>query len=77
MDQPALELLPHEQALADLRWIASGFLVVGWWIAYWLWPAGILDLPLAEIGLSAALRVIASIAVGIGTFCGTVLLARD
>ena len=77
MDQPTLKLFPNEQALTDFRWIASGFLVVGWWIAYWLWPAGMLNLPLADIWPSGVLRVLASIAVGIGTFCGTVLLARD
>jgi hypothetical protein len=77
MDPPALKLLPYEQALADCRWIASGFLVIGWWIAYWLWPAGITYLPLGEIGLSGALWILASVGVGIGTFCGTVFLAWD
>jgi hypothetical protein len=59
--------MTDEEALASMRkaqWggrtLAAVLLGIGWAAAFWVWPDGITDLPLAAIRLGAFLRAIAS-----------------
>ena len=40
-------------------------LAIGWVVAYWIWPKGITDLPLAAITLGALLRALAAGAIAL------------
>jgi len=57
--------MTNEEAERSNRKVALGYLVVGLAIAYWVWPDGITDLPLAQITLGGFLRFFASAAIAL------------
>jgi hypothetical protein len=60
MDEPERKFVSNEEAQATTRMVATVLLAIGFVIAYWVWPAGITDLPLAAVTFGALLRAIAS-----------------
>ena len=61
------KFVSNDRAKWTARVTAAVFLGIGWAAAYWVWPAGITDLPLAAIKFGALLRAIASGAIAIVT----------
>lgn len=47
------------------RVMAAIILVLGWTIAYWLWPTGIGDSALSQVSLTGVVRLLASTVTGI------------
>ena len=62
----------NEDAQRTTRRIGFVLLSIAWAIAYWVWPAGVIDLPMSEFTLGGFLRVIAS---GGLTLAGIAMLA--
>lgn len=54
--------------------MAAVFLAIGWAAAYWVWPSGIIDLPLLQITLGTLFRVIASGAIAFAVFVMAAML---
>ena len=59
--------MTHEEALASTRqaevvvWVMAAVLLgIGCAIAYWIWPPGIMDVPLASVTVGTFLRMLAS-----------------
>ena len=60
MEEPAPKYTTNEQAQATTRFVALIFLAIGWSIAYWVWPNGIMDVPIGGITVGTLLQAIAS-----------------
>jgi len=60
MGEPSGKFVSNESAQAKVRVMAAVLLGIGAAAAYWVWPAGITDLPLAAITFGALLRAGAS-----------------
>lgn len=57
--------------------IALGFLVIGATIAYWIWPSGIADLPLAMITLGQLIRAAMACLMAIASAYAAFLIGYD
>jgi hypothetical protein len=64
----------NEEAQRSVRWIAIAFLAIGWGLAWWVWPSGVADAPLASITVRDALWMLASGVLGLATLYGFWLL---
>jgi len=60
VDEPSGKFVSNESAQTTVRLIALIPLFLGLAAAYWIWPAGIADVPLAAITIGVLFRVIAS-----------------
>ena len=60
MSEPDGKYMSNESAQRVVWAVASVLLGIGWIVAYWVWPSGITDLPLASITFGELLRAIAS-----------------
>jgi uncharacterized protein YjeT (DUF2065 family) len=56
----------NEQADATARIVGVFLLCLGLGIAYFLWPSGVLDTTLGAMTFGALIRVIGSVAIGLG-----------
>lgn len=72
--------MTYAEALADRRRLQSGMrtsgailFAIGLAVAYWVWPTGITDLPIASVPFGSFLRVIGAVAVT-GAFAFLALL---
>ena len=74
MDEPERKFVSNEEAQATTRIVATVLLAIGWAVAYWVWPAGITDLPLAAVKVGALLQAIASGVIALVTLCLVALL---
>jgi hypothetical protein len=64
----------NHKAEIGTRVIALIFLGLGWWLAYWIWPAGVMDTPLMAVRVVEALRMLGAGTVGLLTLYGAYLL---
>ena len=60
LDKPDAEFMSNENVQKRVRVMAAVFLAIGWAISYWIWPSGVIDLPLVQITFGAFLRILAS-----------------
>jgi hypothetical protein len=77
MEEPDNELVSNESAQARVRVMAAVLLGIGVAIAYWVWPAGITDLPLTQITFGSFIRVAASGAITLAALVMAALLWAD
>ena len=55
MEESNGKFVSNEKVQAGIRKMAVVLFSVGFAIAYWIWPAGITDIPLGQITLGAFL----------------------
>lgn len=61
MDKCESEVIAEDRAAQlTTRTIAAIFFGIGLAVAWWVWPAGAIDLPLSQITLGAFVRVLVS-----------------
>jgi hypothetical protein len=65
MEKPDNKFVSNDSAPLAVWVVAAVLLAIGLAIAYWVWPAGITDLTLANITFGVFLRAAASGAIGL------------
>jgi hypothetical protein len=60
VDEPDRKFVSNEEAQATVRRFALIPLAIGFAAAYWVWPAGIADVPLAAVTFGALMHAIGS-----------------
>lgn len=68
------EFVSNESAQASVRVMAVILFCIGLAIAYWVWPAGITNIPLVQITFGALLWAAASAAITLATLIMAALL---
>ena len=71
-DEEARALL--KQGEVTSRVTGAVILVIGWAVAYLIWPSGAIDMPLASVSVLEFLRMLASGAVALLALYGAILL---
>ena len=64
----------NEQAETTSQLIAVVLLVVGWVVAWLIWPTGVMDMPLASVTVLAFLRMLGAGVVVLFTLYGAAML---
>lgn len=74
MDERPVKYTTAAQAQATTRLIAMVFLGIGWAAAYWLWPDGVMDAPLAAMTMRTLLWILASAVAAVATLIMAILI---